>query len=69
MTGFWFTGIMLILYLFHVCEKFHRIPWLKIEMYFDISWTILYLIAASLAASLGHEAYAAAAVSTTKNKI
>ncbi|KAL5290099.1 CMTM4 family protein [Megaselia abdita] len=63
MTGFWFTGIMLILYLIHICEKFYKIPWLKIEMYFDVSWTILYLIASSFAAALGNEAYAAAAVS------
>ncbi|KAL5290096.1 CMTM4 family protein [Megaselia abdita] len=61
MTGFWFTGIMLILYLIHICEKFYKIPWLKIEMYFDVSWTILYLIASSFAAALGNEAYAAAA--------
>ncbi|KAL5290095.1 CMTM4 family protein [Megaselia abdita] len=52
MTGFWFTGIMLILYLIHICEKFYKIPWLKIEMYFDVSWTILYLIASSFAAAL-----------------
>jgi hypothetical protein len=30
MCGFWFTGILLALYLFHVIEKFYRIPWLKI---------------------------------------
>jgi hypothetical protein len=30
MGGFWFTGILLALYLFHVIEKFYRIPWLKI---------------------------------------
>lgn len=30
MGGFWFTGILLVLYLFHIVEKFSRIPWLKI---------------------------------------
>lgn len=30
MGGFWFTGILLVLYLFHIVEKFVRIPWLKI---------------------------------------
>jgi hypothetical protein len=30
MGGFWFTGILLALYVFHVIEKFYRIPWLKI---------------------------------------
>lgn len=28
--GFWFTGILLVLYLFHIVEKFYKIPWLKI---------------------------------------
>nr|CAD7447253.1 unnamed protein product [Timema bartmani] len=36
MTGFWFTGIMLALYLFHVVEKFYKIPWLKI-----VRWSLL----------------------------
>jgi hypothetical protein len=30
MGGFWFTGILLVFYLFHIIEKFSRIPWLKI---------------------------------------
>lgn len=34
MGGFWFTGILLALYLFHVIEKFYRIPWLKIVSVF-----------------------------------
>ncbi|XP_055839867.1 proteolipid protein 2 [Episyrphus balteatus] len=62
MTGFWFTGIMLAAYLFHVCEKFYKIPWLKIEMYFCALWTILYLFAACFAATFGVEAFTAAAL-------
>ncbi|XP_063592532.1 CKLF-like MARVEL transmembrane domain-containing protein 4 [Penaeus indicus] len=27
MTGFWVTGILLVLYLMHVLEKFHMVPW------------------------------------------
>ncbi|CAB3380057.1 Hypothetical predicted protein [Cloeon dipterum] len=46
--GFWFTGIMLLLYVFHVAEKFFRIPWLKIELGFCTLWTLLYLIASIL---------------------
>ncbi|XP_063224463.1 CKLF-like MARVEL transmembrane domain-containing protein 4 [Bacillus rossius redtenbacheri] len=63
MTGFWFTGIMLALYLFHIIEKFYRIPWLKIEFCFCALWTFFYLIAASLAADQGRydEASGAAA--------
>ncbi|XP_026689027.1 plasmolipin [Diaphorina citri] len=30
MFGFWFTGILLVLYLFHIIEKLYKIPWLKI---------------------------------------
>lgn len=64
MTGFWFTGILLALYLFHVVEKFYKIPWLKIEFLFCAVWTLFNLIAASLAVSFGVEAFVAAGVST-----
>ncbi|CAG9832858.1 unnamed protein product [Diabrotica balteata] len=60
MTGFWFTGILLAFYLFHLIEKFHRVAWLKIEFIFCAVWTGLYLIAASLAVSFHQEAYIAA---------
>lgn len=50
MGGFWFTGILLVLYLFHIIEKFSKIPWLKIEFIFCTIWTVFYLLAASLAA-------------------
>uniref|UniRef100_A0A1L8E2T8 Putative member of chemokine-like factor super family n=1 Tax=Nyssomyia neivai TaxID=330878 RepID=A0A1L8E2T8_9DIPT len=61
MTGFWFTGIMLLLYLFHVLEKFYKLPWLHIELVFCAIWTLLYALAAGLAAAMGLEAYTAAA--------
>ncbi|XP_055386142.1 plasmolipin [Condylostylus longicornis] len=61
MTGFWFTGTLLAFYLFHICEKFYQIPWLKIEMWFCAIWTILYAFAAGFAAAYGIEAYSAAA--------
>uniref|UniRef100_A0A182JF51 Uncharacterized protein n=1 Tax=Anopheles atroparvus TaxID=41427 RepID=A0A182JF51_ANOAO len=61
MLGFWFSGIMLVFYLFHVCEKFHKIPWLKIELYFCAAWTLLYMIAASVAAATSIGAFQAAA--------
>ena len=67
MGGFWFSSIMLALYLFHVQELFTRIPWVKVEFVFCAIWTLFYLIAASLAADYGSkesgEAFAAAAVS------
>lgn len=61
MTAFWFTGFLLAFYLFHVIEKFFKIPWLKIEFGFCAIWTLFYLIAASLAAAFYVEAYSAAA--------
>ncbi|XP_015185152.1 PREDICTED: CKLF-like MARVEL transmembrane domain-containing protein 4 [Polistes dominula] len=63
MGGFWFTGVLLVLYLFHIVEKFSKIPWLKIELIFCSIWTIFYLLAASLAADYGRiaESFAVAA--------
>lgn len=62
MTGFWFTGILLAFYLFHVIEKFYKVPWLKIEMIFCAIWVILYLIASCLAVTAGFEGYSVAGV-------
>ncbi|EFN61419.1 CKLF-like MARVEL transmembrane domain-containing protein 4 [Camponotus floridanus] len=63
MIGFWFTGILLVFYLFHIIEKFSRIPWLKIEFVFCTIWTVFYLLAASLAADYARhtEAFGVAA--------
>lgn len=63
MAGFWYSGILLILYVFHVNEKITWMPWKKIEFVLCCVWTIFHLIAASLAASFGIEAFSAAAVS------
>lgn len=48
MSGFWFTGILLLLYVLHVVEKFQRVPWLKVELGYCALWVLLYLIAASV---------------------
>ncbi|RZC34410.1 CKLF-like MARVEL transmembrane domain-containing protein 8, partial [Asbolus verrucosus] len=61
MTGFWFTGFLLLFYLFHIVEKFYKIPWLKIELVFCGLWAVLYLIASCLAATLGVEGFSVAA--------
>lgn len=60
MCGFWFSGLMLVFYVFHVVEKFFRIPWLKIEFGFYAIWTLLYLIASILAVTFNSAAYTAA---------
>lgn len=70
MTGFWFTGILLVFYLFHIVEKFYKMPWLKIEFVFCALWTLLYVIAASLAVSYSVvEAFVAAGVSILFNYV
>lgn len=68
MGGFWFTGILLVFYLFHVIEKFYKIPWLKIEFVFCAIWTVFYLIASCLAVTFPIEAYIAAGVSKASYK-
>ncbi|XP_014222254.1 CKLF-like MARVEL transmembrane domain-containing protein 7 [Trichogramma pretiosum] len=52
MIGFWTSGILLGFYLFHVIEKFHKIPWFKIEFYFCAVETACYLLASALVAAL-----------------
>lgn len=63
MTGFWTTGILLALYLFHLIEVLYKIPWLKIEFVFCAVLSLLYLIAAAMAVTYAVEAYTAAGVS------
>lgn len=63
MIAFWFTGILLGLYLFHIVEKFYKIPWLKLEFGFCALWTFFYLVVSSLAASVHEDPHSAAAVS------
>ena len=46
MTGFWFSGVLLVFYLVHVIEKFHVIPWVTIEMGFCGLWTFFYFTCA-----------------------
>lgn len=60
LTGFWVTGFLLAFYLFHIVEKFYKIPWLKFEFGYCALWAALYLIAASLAATFSVEGFIAA---------
>ncbi|XP_045459226.1 CKLF-like MARVEL transmembrane domain-containing protein 4 [Melitaea cinxia] len=61
MIAFWFTGILLGFYLFHIVEKFYKIPWLKIEFVFTALWTVLLFIAAILAVTVHDNPHSAAA--------
>ncbi|KAJ0181534.1 hypothetical protein K1T71_002256 [Dendrolimus kikuchii] len=62
MIAFWFTGILLGFYLFHLVEKFYKIPWLKMEFGFCALWTLMYLIVSILATTVHDNPHAAAAV-------
>jgi len=66
MTGFWVSGILLILYLLHVIEKFHVIPWLMIEMGFCCLWAFFFFtcsldMSVKAGQYVGTSAYAAGA--------
>ncbi|GAB6027916.1 hypothetical protein CHUAL_002131 [Chamberlinius hualienensis] len=62
MTSFWVTGVLLVFYLFHLIERLHFLPWMLLEFIYNTVWTVFYLIAAAIVASLGQiEAFAAAA--------
>lgn len=63
MLGFWFSILMLVMYLFHIVEKFYKLPWVQIEMAVYASLAVLYLIASILVAAYPVEAFHAAAVS------
>lgn len=53
-------SLMLMFYMFHVVEKFFKIPWLKIEFGFYALWTLLYFIASILAVTFNSAAYTSA---------
>ncbi|XP_068621387.1 CKLF-like MARVEL transmembrane domain-containing protein 4 [Battus philenor] len=58
--GLWFSGILLLLYLFHVVEKYHKLKWLIIEMIAYAVISFLYLIASTIVVAFGAAAYSAA---------
>ncbi|KAI5742294.1 hypothetical protein M8J77_005832 [Diaphorina citri] len=63
MFGFWFTGILLVLYLFHIIEKLYKIPWLKIEFVYCSILAAFYFIASILCASWAtHSTFGVAAI-------
>lgn len=47
--GFWYTLIMLFLFLFHVPEKFYGIPWLPVEIGVNVLVGLMYFIASIMA--------------------
>lgn len=41
MIAFWFSGVLLVLYLFHVIYVLSKVPWIKIEFFFCIGAALL----------------------------
>ncbi|CAH0603577.1 unnamed protein product [Chrysodeixis includens] len=58
--GFWISGGLLLMYLFHIVEKYHNFKWLKTEMLIYIVMVFLYLIASTIVVAFGAAAYSAA---------
>lgn len=63
MISFWFTGILLVLYLFHVIYVFSKVPWVKIEFFFCLGATLFLGLTSALVISKGVGLFTAAGVS------
>lgn len=63
--GLWSSLALLLMYLFHVVEKYHNFKWLKIEMILYIVLTFLNLIGSTIVVAFGNAGYSAAGVSFT----
>lgn len=61
MICFWFTGILLVLYLFHVIYVFTKVPWTKIEFFFCVGATLFLGLTSALLAAIGYGLFTAAA--------
>ncbi|XP_014249752.1 uncharacterized protein LOC106666806 [Cimex lectularius] len=48
--GFWFTGILMMFYTFHIIEKFYKVPWLKIELVYCALWSLFLMIGSTVCA-------------------
>lgn len=63
MIAFWFSGILLVLYLFHVIYVFSKIPWTKIEFFFCLGACLLLALSSAILIAGGNGFFTAAGVS------
>lgn len=63
MIAFWFSGILLVLYLFHVIYVFSKIPWTKIEFFFCLGACLLLALSSAILIAQGIGLFTAAGVS------
>lgn len=61
MFGVWTTGILLVLYLFHIIEKLYKIPWIHFEMFFCGILALCFVVCSSMVANSTISAFHAAA--------
>lgn len=52
MISFWFSGVLLVLYLFHVIYVLSKVPWIKIEFFFCVG--AAFCLGISSAVIVGH---------------
>lgn len=60
MIAFWFSGILLVLYLFHVIYVFSKIPWTKIEFFFCVGACLMLALSSALLIAKGIGLFTAA---------
>ncbi|XP_023954132.1 CKLF-like MARVEL transmembrane domain-containing protein 4 [Bicyclus anynana] len=58
--GLWWSLALLLLYLFHLVEKYHNFMWFKVELIASGVLAFLYLIASTIVVAFGAAAYSAA---------
>lgn len=63
MIAFWFSGVLLVLYLFHVIYVLSKVPWIKIEFFFCVGAALLLGLASALIIGRGGGLLIAAGVS------
>lgn len=63
MIAFWFSLLLLVLYLFHAIYVFHKIPWTKIEFFFCVWATLFLMLSSSLIIAKGVTVFTFAGVS------
>ena len=51
LPAFFISTIFVLCYVFHIVERFKRLPWLLTEMGYAIAWCILFFIAGCIAAT------------------
>ncbi|KAF2898807.1 hypothetical protein ILUMI_07371 [Ignelater luminosus] len=61
MFAVWISAILLVFYLFHLIEKFYKIPWIKFELFYCGIIALCFLIASCMTATYASKAFQAGA--------